>query len=773
MFNFCLRSTRTVFTLLSVGLFTAALGAASTPSTNLNPTPSNSIAKGSSPNLPEESLPLRHLQVSFQQLGANQPLELRGTQDSVRVRVGVRLDEVVESAQLHLDFAMSPALLTNLSHLKILFNDELLQTVTLDKNKLGSPQSVDLKINPALFTDYNQIRFDLIGHYTLECESPQHSSLWASISNQSYLRLTLRPLPLANDLGLLPAPFFDTRDNRLLKLPFVFSSQPSLGVLRAAGSVAGWIGMLAAYRGASFPVIKNQLPTQHAVVLASNFQRPDFLKDLPKVQKPTLAIMAHPSLPGIKLLLVLGQDDAQVQLAADTLALGNAALSGEQMQVGALQYPGRRAAYDAPLWINTERVVQLGELVKNPGDLQLRGIKLYEPINISTRMAPDLFTWNASGVPLNLVYRHTPPQSAIDGALNVRINDQFVRSFPINAKSNDSGIKNTILLPLFDDSSIQAKSGLRIPAFLIGGDNQLQFSFNIPGVDSGRCSSVQAVEMFAAIDPQSTIDLTGFPHYVAMPNLAAFANSGFPFTKYADLAETSIVLSDPANPAEIELYLTILGRMAASTSIPATRFKLLLTSNVQNAADTDILLIGKPGSGATNLWNQNLPALIEAGKRSVRPLGKTLESFMGMFNLDIEYQVPTPQGRSLLEGSGALAAVAGMESPLTPGRSVIVFQASDNNSLKLIGNVLNDPGKLRNIRGDLSFVRDQTVESFRVNPVFYSGHLPWWQLLWFRVHTHPILVAAFGLGGGLLLAFLAYVALRTAARQRLQPHHQS
>ena len=88
-------------------------------------------------------------------------------------------------------------------------------------------------------------------------------------------------------------------------------------------------------------------------------------------------------------------------------------------------------------------------------------------------------------------------------------------------------------------------------AFMIGGDNQLQFAFQIPPNDLGRCRSAPPTELFAAIDPQSTIDLTAFRHYLAMPNLAAYANSGFPFTRVPDLAQTSIILPNQPTTADV------------------------------------------------------------------------------------------------------------------------------------------------------------------------------------------------------------------------------
>lgn len=716
---------------------------------------------------------LRQDRVSLKSMGAGLPIGLRGTEASSSVSIGVRLDEVPTAARLHLVYTLSPALLPALSHLKILLNDEVLQTVLVDKDKLGMQQAIDLAIDPRYFSDYNRLRFQLIGHYTLDCEMPEHSSLWASISNESYLDLTLRQLPLKNDLALLPAPFFDRRDQRLVEVPMVFGAQPSVGLLKASGSVASWIGMQATYRGARFPVLENRLPQGHAMVLATNQNRPDFLQDILKdmepVHQPTLMMVTHPERPQSKLLLILGQDEAQVQQAADVLAIGQTALTGQRITVGALEMEKRRAAYDAPRWITTQRPVQIGELVASPGDLRVQGTTLNDVVRVNTRMAPDLFTWNAKGVPMNLLYRYTTTNQSNHGSLNLSINDQFVKSYPLLASGDATSGASNILLPLFDDSGIQAKSDFKIPVFLIGGDNQLQFAFNIPPADMGRCRSVQPTQLQAAIDPQSTIDLTGFYHYTAMPNLAAYANSGFPFTKYADLAETSVILPNKPGAADIEVYLAAVGRMGAATGFAGTRFRLLTTEQVNQAKGTDLLVVSSADSdGLLARWNSNLPALIAKGSRSIRPLNRAIGSFMDLFSMDAEVRLNPEGGRALLEGDGPLAAIVGLESPLDAGRSAVVLTATDASAQNLIVQTLNDPGKVQSIRGDLSLMRGTAVESFRINPVFYAGDLPWWRKLWFLMHSHPTLLAFFGILSGLFLSFVAFVALRARARRRME-----
>ena len=771
--------TPTVFTakpwlavLFACGLALAPLASAKgQPSKNKN-TAVAAKAQLAAEEPPEAFLPLRQWKGSFKQLGLGSPLTLRGLEGEGSIGVSVRRDELVESARLRLTFTLSPALLPALSHLKLMLNDELLQTVVLSKEQLGVPQTVDLDIDPRYFTDYNRFRFQFIGHYTMECENPNHSSLWASVSNDSSLSLSLRQLPQRDDLALLPAPFFDPRDTRPVRLAFVYPKQPDMAMLKASGSVASWLGMLAGYRGNDFTAFEDQLPQRHAVVFATNAQRPAFLRDLPPVTQPTLTMQAHPSAPGAKLLLVLGQDAAQLQMAADALALDRAALSGASMAVKALQYPQPTRPYDAPNWVTSERPVRLAELVPNLLDLQVRGTVLNDTVTIPTRMAPDLFTWNTKGVPLDLKYRHTPGSDLDPGTVSVSINDQFIHSYTLASRTERTSGNNKVLLPLFEGSSLQSHQDLKVPAFMLGGDNRLQFTFQIPPNDLGQCRSVQPIERIAAIDPESSIDLTGFHHYLAMPSLAAYANSGFPFTRVPDLAQTSVVLPNRPTDADVGVFLTAIGRLSAATGYPGTRFQVLAAAQIEQARDSDILLVAQGDrDGLLARWQQHLPALVAAGTRSVAPLERAMGSFINLFQLESQIKLSSSGGRTILQGDGALAAMVGFESPLQSGRSVVALTASDSATMALVSAGLNDAAKIAQLRGDLGLLRDTAVESFRVNPVYYVGHLPWWQWLWFHLHSHPLLLILLGIGAGLLVTFIVYGALRTMADRRLRGQH--
>ena len=703
-------------------------------------------------------------QWSFKDLGAYGPLSLRGVHGQAGVSFGIRLDQVVMRARLKLRYTYSPSMLEELSHLKLMLNNEVIATVALPKSKAGSEVEHEVEIDPRYFSDFNHLAIHLVGHYTTQCEDAMHSSLWATISNRSVLELSLRELDLKNDLALLPAPVFDRRDSRRLELPFVFAGKPDTGVLQAAGVLASWFGVQASYRSARFPTYLDRLPPQHAVVLATNADRPAWL-ELPPVKAPTLSVRQHPLDPAIKLLLVQGQDVAQLKTAVDALVLGRVAMTGAIATIDKVDYEPRRPAYDAPNWVRTDRPVKFGELVGSADELQAIG-HAPDPVRVNLRVPPDLLTWNRLGVPIDLRYRYTPPVEQDNSLLTVSINNQFVQSFRLRP-SGKTSTKGNLLVPLLGDGLAQLEDEVVIPAFQVGSNNQLQFQFVTDLHKQGLCKDTSGDLVRAAIDPDSTIDLTPFPHYAAMPNLALFANAGFPFTKYADLAETTVVMPDAATPGDIEAMLFLLGRMGRMTGVPALRVAVAHAAEALKAGDRDLLVIGgSTGAGVLAQWGRSLPALIEQSRRELTP-AQGLSSFPRDL-LDARRD-GAQHWRVALQAQGALAAIMGFESPLQEGRSVVAFAASQPQAAASAIDALEDEGLVGNIRGDIVFVRDRVLESFHIGDTYHVGHLPLWLAIRFHLSAHPLLLALSGLLAGLLLALAAYWHLKRVAARRLDP----
>ncbi|NYH14421.1 hypothetical protein GGD41_001649 [Paraburkholderia bryophila] len=499
----------------------------------------------------------RRQTLTFADLGALDPLQLRGTDGQNGVAFSVRGDEVVTGAVLHLVYSYSPALLPNLSQLKVLVNGEVAATLPVPHEQSGMLVARDVSIDPRFITEFNHLNVQLIGHYTTSCEDPANSSLWATVSNASSLDLTYASLASKPDLAALPQPFFDRRDVRRLELPFVFPQKPGAATLEAGGIVASWFGALAGYRGAVFPAQLDNAPLSgNAVVFATSDQRPAGIP-IPAISGPTIAVVDREAPARGKLLLVLGRTEAELKTAAKALGIGQNTLTGASATITQLNELGPRAPYDAPNWLPTHRPVRFGELA-DARDLTVSGYDA-DAVRVNLRVPPDLFMWHTKGAPIDLRYRYTVRPHVDRSSLNVSVNNGFVQALPIPAESASVFELSHYFASVLPDKTAEARRTVYIPPLLLTPRAQvrLHFYYDIP--DTGECHGRLLDNVVGAIDPNSTIDLSSFPHYMALPDLAAFANSGFPFTRMADLSETAAILPNEADSSDYSLYLLTMG----------------------------------------------------------------------------------------------------------------------------------------------------------------------------------------------------------------------
>ncbi|MGF6933844.1 hypothetical protein OKW41_002983 [Paraburkholderia sp. UCT70] len=729
----------------------ASAGGAANPSARPATGDSNAAPLQSAPDAGAATAASSTVTYSLQQLGAQYALNLRGVDGSNTLPVGVRDDRVVTGARLNLRYAYSPALLPDLSHINVLVNDQVAASIDVPKNTSGTNLQRTITLPPYLFTANSKLRLQLIGHYTNQCEDPLHSSLWANISNDSTLSIDTQPLAQAGDLARLPRPFFDEHDIRRLNLPFVFAGNPDTAALEAAGAVSSWFGALANYRGAQFPVSISTVPARGNAVVIVDSAAQASLADSP-LQGPTLAVVTNPNDPNGKLLLVMGRDGKELKQAADALVTGGQTLSGSSALITRFADLAPRKPYDAPRWLRTDRPMSLGELV-DAKQLQVSG---YSPdlIRINMRVPPDLFGWHAPNVPIDLHYRYTPQPYMVNSSLLFSVSDQFMKSIPLLSLERLEG-GSKLRGEVLPDSSLPRQAKLEVPLeALLQPNTQLQFRYMYDYIKQGECRDIIIDNVRGAVDPESTIDLSQYPHYIAMPNLASFAQAGFPFTRMADLSGTDVVLSPNAGPPEYSTYLAVMGRMGDSTGYPARGVTVLHGQRIDAMpSDKDLLVIV---SGADQAWlkdwAQTMPAAYDhSAQFAVSDLpGRVLGWFHANPRLDAE-----PRRLSLAwSGPGVSAVLAGFESPKQPGRSVVMLASNQPDGLKdAVSALLDAPNSGEQpIQGSLVSIRGTEVDSLVSEHTYYVGHLGIWRGLdWW--------LASFGLSLAWVLKALGIIAL--------------
>lgn len=724
--------------------------------------PTATLADPAAPVVVLDNAPTRDVKLTFAKI-APPPgsMVLRGARPKGSVEFGMRSDEVVAKALLNLDYTPSPSLLPVQSQLKVYLNDELMGVLPVTKEQLGKKVSAQIPIDPLYITDFNRVRLEFVGHYRDVCENPASSTLWLDVGRESYLDLTYQSLNVRNDLSHFPVPFYDSRDNRQLTLPMVFASAPDVLQQQAAAIIASWFGSKAGWRGQQFPVQFNQLPDRNAIVFATNDKRPDFLREHPPVKAPTIEMIDHPDNPYIKLLVVFGRDDKDLLQAAKGIAQGNILFRGSSVTIDDVKQLQARKPYDAPNWVRTDRAVTFAELKTYEQQLQSSGL-VPDSINVALNLPPDLYLLRANGIDMNLNYRYTMPPIKDSSRMDISLNDQFLQSFSLNSSQDVN--KLILRLPVLQ-GLLDGKTEVTIPALRLGAMNQLRFDFQymnpMPGGSIDNCITFQPVQNHVVIGDDSTIDFSKYYHFMAMPDLRVFANAGFPYSRMADLADTLVVVPKSPTEGQVATLLETAGGIGAQTGLAAINLRMTDDGGQIKDKDADLLLIGSIPQALKDDTKINL--LVEATKSWVK---------MPMRHYDLASIYPdtearTPNTRTDVTSTGPMAAIIGFQSPYNDQRSIVALLADSPRGNELLTQALNDSGKRAAMFGSVAVIRESGVNSLRVGDIYYIGHLPWFERIWFALSSHPVLLAILAAVSIVLLAWVLWRMLRIISRRRL------
>jgi hypothetical protein len=710
------------------------------------PTPAAAESPGPSP-FPSSG----YLSYAFKDLGAPQGLRLVEGSAEGGVTYMVRRDEVITAARLRLMLENSAGFPSD-TKLEVTVNGDSIGTIDVGSDR-HTATPVDLPIDPILLGDYNRVSFKLLGVPLASC-SVNDNGPWMTVGARSAVDITAGRLPLANDLAILPLPFFDERDPHALDTSFVFARTPSAGELEASGIVASWLGGMAGYRGVHLPTVFGSLPPGNAVVFASGNDTVPGLT-LPHAAGPTLAIVPNPSDPDGKLLLVLGRDAGDLKAAAQGLALGRGAYKSGAVSAVTPVQPTERHAYDAPGWISDTQPVKFSDLTTEDR-LRSHGIRP-EPITIDFRSAPDYFNWIDSTIPMKLRFLVTP-EPIVDlsrSRLDVTLNNTPFRSVPLAETGS-----------LIDSGRARHEGTVDIPPFLLTGRNRLNFYFDM--APSPQCNATRASTLVEQIDPNSTIDLSQSPHYAPMPNLSFFANSGFPFTRDADLSHTAVVMPDQITPDDTEAFLDTMALFGEATDYPTLQASVVRAGDVNSVGDRDLLLIGsfsrQPLLGA---WTARSGVAVDNGEMHAVERN-WWERIQLLFDWRNRRSHVAEVNEWLAAAPGGEGAMIGFRSPLNDERSVVAITGSSPGQVAQVTRMLQTNDRVVKVQDDLVLVRGTDVQSFRMSRRYDVGTLARWTWLRWNLSDQPIVIAILLFAACAALGAVAFVVLGVKARRRLQ-----
>jgi cellulose synthase (UDP-forming) len=705
-------------------------------------------------------------------IGVPDTIVLRGVDAYHTIYFSIPQTQVVKAATMKLHYHFSPGLIPSLSHLKVSLNGTLFATLAVNTPPVPPSQSTagqraenqslsvtennvqleaTLTLPAEMLVRDNQLTFEFVGHYTMECEDPSHTTLWSHIDPTTTIQLAGSLLPLHNDLNLLPLPFYDAAVNLHPVVPIVFLSQPSPKALQAAGIVTSWFGILTDFRAVRFPVSIGTIPTGNAIVISEN------AADLPASLKinessgPIIAMRANPNDPYSKVLVLTGDNSDDLMTAAMGLTLQRDLLNGDQVHIPSLKAPEPREPDDAPRWLSTSKITHVGDIAQT-GDLQGDGSV---PVAVYMRLPPDLYTSPLQNIGFHLGYRYNGIPLSNESSLQVYTNDAYISSTP---------------LPHTESASAHLETIVPVPvANMRPFSNTMMMRFIFLLAKKGKCQDTAPYNMQGAIMKDSYLDIRGIPHWTVLPNLEIFANAGFPFTRRADLTDTAVVLPDTPGPEEIETFLTFMGHFGGQTGYPVLNVTVTNADGMRSNHRKDYLIIGTvDDQPALTKLNPSLPVMIDGS-------GLHIQDTQGFFApLQRAWWKVRSSDRiqsGELETAGGLpdALIEGIEWPSGSNRSAVLVVLRDKTVVPNFLSVFLKTSQSSDIAQSVSVLKGKRFISYRIgNDVYWVGSLSTWirlnmlfsELQWLMVVSTMIFC--------FLIAAIVRAMLRRRARARLQ-----
>ena len=704
--------------------------------------------------------------ISVAQMGQKQGITLTGGQLQSGIVFTLPGDEVITNAHLNLALRVSTALAARNTSLQLMLNGQPLGTLPLGAAD-SDVSEYELDIPAAMVVSANNLSFKINDADKLLCEKESAQQYQVTILPKTTLSLEGQQLNIGTSLRNFPRPFIDVQRMTPASVSFGFAADVTPDSVSAAALVASWLGIQSDYRGIRFPVMRGDLPDQNGILVGHPGEKIGTVT-LPDSGGPLLQVIDNPNNPVYKLLLVVGRDEAELRQAANRLTTQPLTTDASSLHVQP-QPIAARQPYDAPRWINTSRPVRLSELLRKDQSLTTTGI-WHDALSVNFRAAPDLFLWDGDTIPVSLHYRF-PTESWIDESssfLNVTLNGTFLRNLSVNKV----GLLESAWHRLGGDAR-QEQYTLKLEPYLIYGDNQLALYFNIQPKADAPCGVLLNNNIKSRIEEDAWIDLSHTRHFSLLPNLAYFVGASFPFSRLADLSQTTLLLPEKPGDAEIATLLDMASRAGKATGVPLTLNQVLFGlpaggTHLTRLQHSDVLAVSTlQNSAFTRQMLAHTAYTLSGNTLGVKEPGSG-DKLRAWLTGDWSRQ-PLDADR-YFSSNEAWRGFVSYRSPWNADRLVVMTVATSDQQLLRLHDDLDAARINAGIRGDTAIITDENgIRSFRVGPQFPSGEMPWYMMVVWYASQHSVLMAL----AALLLAALAgsatWVMLKRHAWRRLNP----
>lgn len=464
---------------------------------------------------------------TFAEMGSGRdPLRLNTWQAGYSLKLPLSPREDLASVHLVLETANSTALIKSRSELSIRVNGQIIAQFPLDPLNTINRRELNIPIS-LLKVGYNDIFFNVVQHYTYDCEDPASPELWTEINPiQSSLTVGLRgfkknlqprltQLPVAFDQrGWLPRPLsVVTGTEHVTEAQVAAAALVVQGLALRKGFRPLTVEVYGAATGSAirpensrFPGLSSAVVTGRDVLLVG--RRAELSRYMDSELHGLLGagpfVGVFPANDGDSMVMVVsGNTDEELMRAARSIAEQDFKFSDVSMET-----ISGEAAFKQPLIATPAVATFFSKFDFRTGGS--RGIKV-QPVKLEFRAPAD---YGAAKGDLASIKLHFSYGAGLrkDSSMIVKLNGQFAVAVPLNEENGAEFQKYEIRLPA---------------QYIRPGYNTLNFEPIFMG-HKDRCDVIRDEGMVLTIYEDSTLELPAPTVSPVAPDLERFARGFWP-----------------------------------------------------------------------------------------------------------------------------------------------------------------------------------------------------------------------------------------------------
>ncbi len=714
--------------------------------------------------------------IPLTKLSAVGTMDLKGSQSTYVLKVPIPDRWRIKGAVLHLSYVNSSALLAERSKLVVRLDGHVLAQVTLQP--LSPRGEVDVVLPTELLRPgYNDLEFFVSQSNAERCTDPVAPELWTTLElEKSHFTLDYHWEKVPMTLATISDFLFDPK---LIGLNVVHIALEDFSEdnLYLAALAASGVAVRFQYRPVHFTLSSELTEGVDNLVIGSREFVTKIFQDLsPSVTTALLGVAPLPTKveeyegdelirkivpdPTHAMICISGSNHEEVSRAAKAFSL--------------LSYPLPDAQYARVDGVSVPEVSRYsGKVLLAPGERYI-----FRDVGFSTATFQGLRPPHKDlifRIPSDVLIK--PNEYAVL-SVHVAYGSEMRRDSVVNIILNG---KFATAIPL-DDEKGGRYQGYRVslPSYLLKrGYNTVTFAPVLTPLETGECIFLQTENLRMTLYDDSWIEIPSMNHWIGMPEIAAFFQDGFPFAKWPDWRETTVVLME-RGAQTAAAAINLLTMICQKTGIQP--FEIRFAYDMGEAASRELLMVSSVAALPSSIL-QSLPIAPETPYPFVGELPRVKKAKSWWKKIEKKI-FPTEQPYfsepEVISGGVHLTTKLGagrlllteFQSPYDEVRTTLLVSAETNEDLLRGALALWEPSVQAACGEDLVIVEldrpDFKTYTQKVGKTYYVGKIGPFNRLDYLSHNYPLAFFGTLFFSLLVLAFILHRLLKRFRAKRVE-----